>query len=399
MQRDGDTKIYGPYEYFNQFRVHVVTRRGGKRTTLYQTFATRDLADAFIAGARDEAQGVTVKQSVDRFLDWKRERELANSSVESAEDRLAMILGPLMQRPVRAVLGRGAELYVQARVYPKGHRREGKPRAADTHQNALAVAKDWGAWCVKQRMFRANPFAEVEAVGRKVEGADKPRLTVDESRQLQAHCHKHAATDPGAVITLAYLLLGSRASELVKRDVRDLDDHGRLLWIGRTKTGAGTRRLLIPDELTPYLVAIADGRPGDAPLFVSEASRRWPAGRRWSRHMAYNHVRRIAADAKVPVLPPQALRRTQATLAEDAGETALAVARHLGHATAAAPAVTHRSYVGRDTVRNAAVKRGLAALRGGRDTGNAETTAETGRGKLAVGVLITRRDEALNVPQ
>ena len=79
--------------------------------------------------------------------------------------------------------------------------------------------------------------------------------------------------------------------------------------------------------------------------------------------MAYNHVRRIAADAKVPVLPPQALRRTQATLAEDAGETALAVVRHLGHATAAAPAVTHRSYVGRDTVRNAAVKRGLAALR------------------------------------
>lgn len=89
-------------------------------------------------------------------------------------------------------------------------------------------------------------------------------------------------------------------------------------------------------QLTPYLVALAEGRPGDAPLFVSEASRRWPAGRRWSRHMAYNHVRRIAADAKVPVLPPQALRRTQATLAEDAGETALAVARHLGHATAAA---------------------------------------------------------------
>jgi hypothetical protein len=143
VQRGGETPIYGPYEYFNQFR--VVTRRGGKRTTLYQTFATRDLADAFIAGARDEAQGVTVKQSVERFLAWKRELQLAGSSVESAEDRLAMI--------------------------------------------------------------------------------------------------------------------------------------------GRTKTGAGTRRLLIPDDLTPYLVAIAEGRAGDAPLFVSEASRRWPAGRRRSRHM------------------------------------------------------------------------------------------------------------------
>ena len=52
---------------------------------------------------------------------------------------------------------------------------------------------------------------------------------------------------------------------------------------------------------------------------------------------------------------------------------------YLGHATAAAPAVTHRSYVGRGTVRNAAVKRGLAALRDRRDTGSAET-AETERG-------------------
>jgi predicted transcriptional regulator len=40
--------------------------------------------------------------------------------------------------------------------------------------------------------------------------------------------------------------------------------------------------------------------------------------------------------------------------------------KNLGHAIAAAPAVTHRSYVGRDTVRNAAVKRGLRVLQGGR---------------------------------
>lgn len=38
----------------------------------------------------------------------------------------------------------------------------GKPRAADTHQNARSVAKDFGAFCVKQRWFRANPFAGVE---------------------------------------------------------------------------------------------------------------------------------------------------------------------------------------------------------------------------------------------
>lgn len=270
-----------------------------------------------------------------------------------------MIVGSLMQRPVRALNHRGAELYAATQVKPNG-----KPCAADTHQNALSVAKDFGAFCVKQRWLRVNPFADVEPVGRKVEGADKPRLTVDEARRLQTYCHEHAA-DLAAVITLAYLLLGSRASELVRRDVRDLDDGGRLLWIGKTKTAAGRRRLLIPEELAPYLVAITGGRPGDAPLFVSEASRRWPAGRRWSRHMAYNHVRRICAAAKVPTLPPQALRRTQATLATDAGATGLMVAQHLGHATGAAPAVTHRSYVERDAARDAAVQRGLRVLQGG----------------------------------
>jgi hypothetical protein len=156
----------------------------------------------------------------------------------------------------------------------------------------------------------------------------------------------------------------------VRRDVRDLDDGGRLLWIGKTKTRAGRRRLLIPDELAPYLVAIAAGRPGDEPLFVSEASGRWPAGRRWSRYMAYNHVRRICTAAKVPTLPPQALRRTQATLATDAGATGLMVAQHLGHATGAAPAVTHRSYVERDAARDAAVQRGLRILQGGRRYGS-----------------------------
>jgi integrase/recombinase XerC len=161
-------------------------------------------------------------------------------------------------------------------------------------------------------------------------------------------------------------VLGPRASELVRRNVRDVDDGGRLLWIGATKTAAGRRRLLVPDELAVYLVAIAAGRPGDEPLFVSEASRRWPAGRRWTRHMAYNHVRRICAAAKVPELAPQALRRTQATLATDAGATGLMVAQHLGHAVGQAPAVTHRSYVERDAARDAAIDRGLRVLQGGR---------------------------------
>jgi integrase len=306
-----------------------------------------------------------VSAAVEAFLASKQQRGLAPLSIESAEDRLRMLLGPVWNRSLRSIADRGEELYAAARVYPADHRRAGELRAVDTHLNALAVAKDWGAWCRKQRWIRANPFAEVEGVGRRVVGADKERLTVDESRRLQAYCHEHAE-DLGAVLALGYLLLGPRASELVRHDVRDVDDGGRLLWIRGTKSRSARRRLLVPDELAPYLVAIAAGRAGDEPLFLSDTSGRWPAGRRWTRHMAYLHVRRVCAAAGVPELAPQALRRTQATLAEDAGATGLQVAQHLGHEVGKAPAVTHRAYVGRDAARDAQVERGLRVLQGGR---------------------------------
>lgn len=361
QRRDGEPKVYGPYEHGDQWRVHVVVRRGRKRETTYQTYSTRALAEAFIAGARDQAQGITVSYAIQAFLARKRELGRTDATIESAEDRLMMVLGPLATRSLRSVAGKGVELYAAAQVYPPGHRRAGKRRADDTHRNALSVCKDWSAWCVKQRWLRADPFAEVEPVGRKVLGADKPRLTVDESRKLDAYCRAHP-TDPGAVLTLGYLLLGPRASELVRRDVRDLDDGGKLLWIGKTKTAKGRRRLLVPEELRVLLLQFAKDRPSDAPLFVSAESRRWPAGRRWTRNMAYNHVRRICAAAGVPVLSPQAMRRTQATLATDAGATGLMVAEHLGHES---PAITHRAYIEPSAARDAQIERASQVIAGG----------------------------------
>lgn len=285
--------------------------------------------------------------AVEAFLAEKRAAGRAESTVTTYEDRLQILLGPVLKRPIRAVTHRGAELY--AGTWPG--------RAADTHQHALLVGRLWGRWCVKRRLLRANPFAEVEPVGCRVVGADKARLSVDESRVLETWCRAHA-DDQGAVLTLAYLLLGSRASELVRRDVRDLDDDGRLLVIGRTKTAAGRRRLRIPDELSAMLVDLADGRAPDAPLFVR------PDGVRWSRYVARRRVREALGAAGVTVLPPQALRRTQATLATEAGETALAVARHLGQAIGAAPKVTGQSYIGREAAAAAQSERARRAIRG-----------------------------------
>ena len=352
--REGRERIHGPYKHGTRWRVILVRADGQRRR---RTFETRAAAETYIEAARGEAQsGRTVSAAIEAFLAAKRTKGLAPATLESYEDRLAALLDDVGGRPARYLVGRGGELYAAAQA----------KRRADTHRGALVVGKMFGAWLVKSRWLRANPFADVEPVGRRTVGADKPRLTVDESRRLQAKCHELGGRDPGAVITLGYLLLGERATELVSCDVRHLDDGGALLWVPGTKSAAARRRLIVPHELRPLLLALAVGRPSDEPLFLSEASRRWPAGRRWSRHMAYNHARRVCGAAGVPELGPQGLRRTQATLATEAGETGLAVARHLGQATGKAPAVTHRAYVGREAARDAAVERGLVVLRGGR---------------------------------
>jgi integrase len=342
-------QAHGPYQHGKRWRVHFVTGSGGARTTHYEAFDTKAAADACVAGARDEAQGITVSAAVAKYVAHVASKGRADRTLEAYRDRLGTLLAPVSGRALRAVVGRGEELYL-ATI---------QGRRADTHRNYLTAGRIWGRWCVKQGWLRANPFTDVEPLGQRTAGGDKVRLGVDESRRLDAWCRARPA-DPGAILTLAYLLLGARASELVKRDVRDLDDDGRLLWIGHTKTRAGRRKLRIPDELATMLVAHVAGKPADAPIFLNAY------GRRMSRYVARLRVLEVTTAAKVTAVPPQALRRTQSTLATEAGETALAVARHLGHATGAAPAVTERSYVGREAAADAKAERALKLIQGGK---------------------------------
>lgn len=289
-----------------------------------------------------------MKVAVDALLEQMRIAGNATSTIETAEYRLFHFFGlpKNSNRSLRWLLSRGEELYAAAQV----------ERSADTHQAELALAKQVGDLCLKKRWLRVNPFALVEPVGRKTHGSTKPRLRVDESRKLLEYC-AGLGTDQHAVITIAYLLLGSRASELVTRDVRDLDDDGHLLWITRAKTRAGDRRLKVPAELRELLLELARGKAPTAPLFTRDD------GTKATRHWAYHHVKRICREAKVPELSPQGLRRTQTDMAIDAGATAIDVARHLGHTSTA---VTKRSYLDRTTAQDAQQHRAFQVIAGGR---------------------------------
>lgn len=287
--------------------------------------------------------------AIEAFLDHKRSQGRADLTIAAYRTRLETLLGEYLRRPIRAVASHGAQLYEAAQ----------HDRSADTHRNLLVAGHLWARWCIKQRWLKSDPFAEVDPAGRRRHGADKMRLTVDESRKLEAWCLAHP-DDQGAVLTLAYLYLGTRNSELVRRVVRDLDDDATLLVILKAKTPSGTRQLRIPELLGVLLRDMCAGRPADAPLFTGD---RLP---HMTVNAARNHVRRICAAAGVPSVPPQALRRTQASLATEAGETSLAVARHLGQATGEAPKVTTQSYIDRDSASAAQGDRVLRVIRGGR---------------------------------
>lgn len=159
------------------------------------------------------------------------------------------------------------------------------------------------------------------------------------------------AGEPGAIAAMMALLLGMRASEIVSRVVRDLDDDGRLLWIPDSKTEAGKRTLRVPEVLRPYLQRLTAGAEAEAPIF-GEHWRDWP--REW--------VQRICDKAGVPKVTAHGMRGLHSTLALEAGITGAVVAASLGHEHVS---TTVQSYAKPEAVAGAQQRRALSVLDGG----------------------------------
>ena len=198
----------------------------------------------------------------------------------------------------------------------------GEPQArvaVDTHRNVLAEAKTFLGWCVTKTWIRANPLRAVEGRGRRRRG--KEQLRIDEARKWLVRARRRAKEgNAGAVAAMVTLLLGLRCSEVISRQVRDLDDVGRLLWIPESKTEAGRRTLVVPKLLRPLLLKLAEAKTSTEPLFGYH-DRAWP--RKW--------VQRICEEVHVQRVTAHGMRGLHSTLALDAGQTAPAVAAALGH--------------------------------------------------------------------
>jgi site-specific recombinase XerD len=121
----------------------------------------------------------------------------------------------------------------------------GKVYSVDTHRSMLAEARMLAKWCVAKRWLRSNPVADVEGVGKRRHG--KAQLRIDEARKWMAKAIELAgAGESDAVAAMMALLLGMRASEIVSRIVRDLDDDGHLLWSRPPRRRPASARCAFP---------------------------------------------------------------------------------------------------------------------------------------------------------
>lgn len=109
---------------------------------------------------------------------------------------------------------------------------------------------------VEKKWLPRHPLETVKGIGKVRHG--KEQLRIDEARRWMVEAKRQAdAGQAGAVAAMMALVMGMRASEIVSRVVRDLDDGGTLLWIADSKTLAGRRKLQVPEFLQPSLVAHA----------------------------------------------------------------------------------------------------------------------------------------------
>jgi integrase len=306
-------KFYGPYRDERGWRV-VAVNDGGRR--LSKRFKSEADAIWFIGEAQKKTGTRSVGIAREEYVQGLERRGVPSSTRATTTYRLAGLMKPFEAVPLSELsYRRCVSLYEK---YAATH----KPA---THHGALKEAKAFGEWCRKRGWLKANPWADVESVGRKARG--KPQHRIDDAVKLYGWLVANAPYDDGACAVLMGLVLGLRASAIVSRTVAHLDDRGRVLWIpkGKHASRAGELPVKLPSELSDALVAHTVD--GDGQLKAKDA-RLIPRTRWWVRRQTH----RACELAGVPRVTTHALRGSNATLALEIGETPERVAQHLGHA-------------------------------------------------------------------
>jgi integrase len=326
-------RVHGPYPHHDKWLIKIVDRATRKATN--RVFATRDEAEAATRELKRQQRqeaGISLGAALDEYERW------LGAVGHKGEGNKPRTVETTMQR-LRRFFAEATKIAVGALTPVYGARLyEALTGAVDSRRNILAEGKTFLRWCRDKGWAKTNALENVQGLGKRRRG--KPQFTTDEARKFLAKALELAEGDEGAIAAAMALLMGMRASEIIERTVRNLDDEGRMLWITDAKTQAGVRRLEVPAQLQRHLQRLARGRRPNDPLFRSGTTRHW----------VLRSVQRICRAAAVPVVPAHGLRGTHATLAVDAGATSHLVAAALGHESFA---TTARHYARTEAIEGA----------------------------------------------
>jgi len=348
-RREGN-RVLGPYRQRDRWRIIVVGERGTRTVKEYETEGEAKQVIRSLKRHLDRESSETIGQARDKYeLFMRTEKQNKRNSVVATICRLEAFF-PEAEEPLVDLTPKRCQDLYDAVCLRKSERTK-KVLSVDTQRNALAEAKTFLTWCVGKGWLPTNPLLLVEGKGRRQNG--KVQLRINEGRRWMDVAKRIADEgEVGAVAAMLALLMGMRASEIVQRVVRDVDDDGKLLWIPDSKTKAGRRTQEVPEVLQPYLLGLVAGREPEALLFGAH----W---RNWVRAW----VKRICKAANVPIVTAHGMRGLHSTLATDRGISAHAVAAALGHES---PTTTMRSYIAPGTVANSNQRRVMSVLgRGG----------------------------------
>ena len=332
----------------NDWRVRITDLDTGKTTT--SRYKTEAEARAAAPKLRRQYERPVGKPVRDAFADYRAKLEKKGNkarSIETTLGRLAevftdsgVVTGDLTVASAKAAWDR----YTTT----PGRKSKRLPSVA-TKANTLHEAQTFTRWLLGQGWVKVDVLAGLKVEGKR--NRRKPQLEKKEqSRKFLARALELGAQgDAGAVAAASALLLGLRASEIANTIVDSLDEDGRVWIISEAKTEAGDRRVAVPENLRPLLLALAKGKPNTARRFGD-------VDRFWVRRS----VRRLCRLATVPVISAHGLRGTHASLAVAAGVSGLAVAASLGHESF--DGVTARHYATPESVAGARVERVLEAL-------------------------------------
>lgn len=364
-RRDERARVLGPtwIPSKSRWRVVVITpkaaRGDGRPDTRW--FVDEEEANEFVAvttGKLEKLSGTTLKQAIGAY----EQHLAAKGTIGSGETlRRLRLFFPDLSMLIGRVTPERAQGYYDAfrvRLLPNGD-----PISVSYHRAALINSRSMFKWAVKQGLVRANPFAEVEGLGRK--SAGKTQLTGDETRRFYAYCMARAqGGDEAALGVLLLLTMALRSSDVTRRVVRDVDLDATVLRVGvggsaKGKNERSNRPRRIPAVLQPIVQRLVTGRSPSEPLFAAPGAKDGHHTRRWLEQA----MDRFCASAGVTRVCPHSLKGTAGTLAAEMGTLADQIADHLSHDE---QDTTRRHYVAGGALEAAEAARALKVIVGGR---------------------------------